>query len=699
MKFISSMLLSIVFSLALQAQWTQTSGPAGGSVFRFLSYGDILYAGANNGGIYSTNDGGNTWVNCNSPVLSVSSLAANNSSLFVCGRADTVLRDPQGMPILPNLVFKSNNGGRNWQLSFSLSRLTVGVSSLLAIGDTILATSAGGIYRSMDNGDTWQRTDSSISFTGFGAALHRVQNRLYAVGSRILSSGDWGATWTLLTAQFSNAVTLGSLDTILFVVGSGGISRSTDNGRTWQLINNGLTNPERIEQFSVIGDTIYVGGFDGIFTSVNRGDLWQPLPTGIPETQPDGLGIHRGKLYVSHQSRGVASTRDNGNTWQPIQTLPIAETVSLHVSGNEVFAGTRGNGVFSTKDNGRTWQPRNLGLSLHRRRAVTPAVMSLTNSGNSLFCTIAENIDNPIVYRSLNSGETWQAASAGIPMRGGAGDVVSRGNLLFASYLQLYRSSDGGNTWQATSPDTIGGKLLLVGNTLIASNNITGGSLKISEDNGQTWTNSNTQLPWVISLATLGNVIFAGTQFGIYRSTDMGRNWQWVTREINMRSVPAMVSVSNIVFATSNAQVWLSADTGNTWRNTGNLGASVTSLAVNNGELYAGTVNGVWKAPLARLSVSSEVKRDLSKTFLLFQNYPNPFNPSTIISYQLPMTSNVSLKVYDILGRELVTLVNQRQSAGVYQVDFNATRFASGVYFYRLTANENSEIRKMMLMK
>jgi hypothetical protein len=89
----------------------------------------------------------------------------------------------------------------------------------------------------------------------------------------------------------------------------------------------------------------------------------------------------------------------------------------------------------------------------------------------------------------------------------------------------------------------------------------------------------------------------------------------------------------------------------------------------------------------------------LSKTFLLFQNYPNPFNPSTIISYQLPMTSNVSLKVYDILGRELVTLVNQRQSAGVYQVDFNATRFASGVYFYRLTANENSEIRKMMLMK
>ncbi len=85
--------------------------------------------------------------------------------------------------------------------------------------------------------------------------------------------------------------------------------------------------------------------------------------------------------------------------------------------------------------------------------------------------------------------------------------------------------------------------------------------------------------------------------------------------------------------------------------------------------------------------------------FRLDQNFPNPFNPSTVISYQLPASSEVSLVVYDMLGREVQTLVNTRQAAGSYQVQFNAASLTSGVYFYRLQAGSFLETKKMLLVK
>jgi len=86
-------------------------------------------------------------------------------------------------------------------------------------------------------------------------------------------------------------------------------------------------------------------------------------------------------------------------------------------------------------------------------------------------------------------------------------------------------------------------------------------------------------------------------------------------------------------------------------------------------------------------------------TFTLEQNYPNPFNPSTLIRYSLPSTEQVSLKVFDMLGREVAVLVNVRQAAGRYEVSFNATGLPTGLYFYRLQAGSYSETRKMMLVR
>lgn len=85
--------------------------------------------------------------------------------------------------------------------------------------------------------------------------------------------------------------------------------------------------------------------------------------------------------------------------------------------------------------------------------------------------------------------------------------------------------------------------------------------------------------------------------------------------------------------------------------------------------------------------------------FVLEQNYPNPFNPLTVIKYQVPEASMVSIKVFDVLGKETATLVNEQKDAGSYQVEFNAANFASGIYFYQMTAGNFTAVKKMSLLK
>jgi len=121
------------------------------------------------------------------------------------------------------------------------------------------------------------------------------------------------------------------------------------------------------------------------------------------------------------------------------------------------------------------------------------------------------------------------------------------------------------------------------------------------------------------------------------------------------------------------------------------------------------TIN--WNAPLMYVSgaldyirsgvveTSSELKPDQPAAFELAQNYPNPFNPATVIKYQLPVQSNVRLEVFDITGRRVALLIDRAQTAGSYQAEFDASNLASGIYMYRLTANQQEQVRMMTLIK
>jgi hypothetical protein len=97
--------------------------------------------------------------------------------------------------------------------------------------------------------------------------------------------------------------------------------------------------------------------------------------------------------------------------------------------------------------------------------------------------------------------------------------------------------------------------------------------------------------------------------------------------------------------------------------------------------------------------IEKDMQNALPKEYSLAQNYPNPFNPSTMINYSMPKTGLVTIKVYNILGKEIATLVNEQKTAGNYSVKFTASRYASGVYFYRMQAGSFIETKKLILLK
>ena len=90
---------------------------------------------------------------------------------------------------------------------------------------------------------------------------------------------------------------------------------------------------------------------------------------------------------------------------------------------------------------------------------------------------------------------------------------------------------------------------------------------------------------------------------------------------------------------------------------------------------------------------------EIVNSFSLSQNYPNPFNPSTRISYEIPVSNFVTLKIFDALGKAVASLVNEKQNAGSYTVDFNGSNLSSGIYFYRINSGEFIKTRSMMLLK
>jgi hypothetical protein len=155
--------------------------------------------------------------------------------------------------------------------------------------------------------------------------------------------------------------------------------------------------------------------------------------------------------------------------------------------------------------------------------------------------------------------------------------------------------------------------------------------------------------------------------------------------------------VGTILRTTNSGATWVAQSSGTTALLYGvSFTDAKNGTAVGAGGTILRTTNGGWTTSIDERDIADA---HLPSSFLLEQNYPNPFNPTTVIKYQLPANNFVTLKVYDIFGRELQTLVHERKNAGTHTVTFNAAGLPSGVYFCRMLTDDFSQTRRLLLLK
>ena len=233
-------------------------------------------------------------------------------------------------------------------------------------------------------------------------------------------------------------------------------------------------------------------------------------------------------------------------------------------------------------------------------------------------------------------------------------------------------------------------------------------------DSGVVYKTTNAGLIWSVSFTqyhhTLFNIMFFNQNTGIiqgridssfnnryYKTTDSGNSWQLISTGSTNHNTSFFNNettgwaIGGQICRTTNGS--LSWDV--TLTNPSSPLTCITFLNLQKG--WAAGYNGIIYSSI--LTGINQISSEVPSSYSLSQNYPNPFNPSTVIRYRLSVVGNVSLKVYDVQGREIQTLVNERLQPGTYETTFDGSSLSSGVYFYKLVSEGFTETKRMILLK
>ncbi len=366
------------------------------------------------------------------------------------------------------------------------------------------------------------------------------------------------------------------------------------------------------------------------------------------------------------------------------------------VNGNNLYAGTFRGGVFLSTNDGTSWTQVDAGL-------MDTTVTALAVSGKNLFAgTYGRG-----VFLSSNDGTSWSPVDSGMTNFTVLSFAVSGTTLLVGTFGGIFLSTNNGTSWtQSGMPDTHITRIAVSDTNLFAgTGGVNAGGVFHSTDNGTTWSEVNTGLSsgsQVSAFAVSGTNIFAATDHGVFLSTNNGASWTTASKGWEYSYVADLeFSGTNIFVSTGFGGFYRSTNNGISWTSVAGPLGLIGPLAISGTNLFAGTHEGiVWRAPLSEMTTSVKgSSAGVPAHFTLGQNYPNPFNPTTVVSFQLPVAGNVKLVVYDMVGREVSVLVNERKDAGVYEVRFDGSNLASGVYYCRIQAGTFLASRPMLLLK
>ncbi len=377
---------------------------------------------------------------------------------------------------------------------------------------------------------------------------------------------------------------------------------------------------------------------------------------------------------------------------------------SLATNGLYIFSGTNGGMVRSTTGGGN-WLNIDYGLTSTDINKVE-YFTDFPNQSGSLFACSEK------IFWSTNYGDSWSVYPDDVHPVPGNPTVHSVLNYQDKIWIGTSRGVYYFDTILGWVPVNYGfpfGNVIKVFSLINNGSNVFAGTDRgIFKLVDTTWIEKNNGLPNTISytLSFSDGYLYTGgglLNSNVYISSNNGDNWNL---SLTVASATSILTIaSNIFVATYGDGVWRSTNYGNNWSQINN-GLSISaykifSIAKNNQDLFVGTeTSGVWKRPLSQIVTEVGENENIQPAyFSLGQNYPNPFNPSTKIIWQSPVGSRQTLKVYDVLGNEVTTLVDEYRDAGRYEVEFDASGLSSGVYFYKLTSGSFTETKKMLILK
>jgi hypothetical protein len=190
---------------------------------------------------------------------------------------------------------------------------------------------------------------------------------------------------------------------------------------------------------------------------------------------------------------------------------------------------------------------------------------------------------------------------------------------------------------------------------------------------------------------------------GVYRMSKDSSVWQkFPLQGVSGYNTYSMYSSDSVLYVSTSVGLFQSQNNGEVWKRIDdNLPElEVRSVTVYKDYVFAGTFGrSIFRRPLSEVLTSVKKEETTPKEFSLSQNYPNPFNPKTTITFSITKESYVTLKVYNVLGEEVRTLLSEEQPLGEHNIAFDASALPSGVYFYRITAGKLMATQKMVLLR
>jgi photosystem II stability/assembly factor-like uncharacterized protein len=357
--------------------------------------------------------------------------------------------------------------------------------------------------------------------------------------------------------------------------------------------------------------------------------------------------------------------------------------------------------IYKTTNGGTNWTAQNSGRTAMRFNDIyifhPDTVFMVGNYG--------------CIIKTVNGGLTWDSAGLGNTASLYGIDFINNNTgFVVGDNGTIWKTTNKGGNWTLTPPPVAAGfnRVLFVNQTtgfLVASANY----VYKTTDAGASWFNLN--FPSIGTFDFLREVVFTDQNTG-YITADVGRvrkttnggvNWTLLTTPTTEALFSIDYANANVLYACGGAgKVIKTTDAGNTWTlqqtslNEYLYGMDITSsdtgyICAWSGKILK-TVNGGGITSIDPISsVAAEYK--------LEQNYPNPFNPNTIIRFQIRDLRFVKLRVLDVLGKEVETLVNGNLKAGTYEVKFDGENLANGIYFYRLQSGNFTDTKKMILIK